>query len=159
MVKSPSITSSDVSTHFWPVLKSRLGGLTFAEAPLSAISRFNWSPESAEVRPLFEAPRQDGSSFRVDLERSTPNERPFMKFVSLGTERTHRRGKLDKPSSTTLERFTKSTAVPHEIHTYSELRQQIHHDLRLQHPEWVQANGESPMCDSYESRLMELLGL
>src|SRR2546422_4352473 len=27
-------------------LKSRLGSLTFAEAPLSAISRFNWSPES-----------------------------------------------------------------------------------------------------------------
>jgi hypothetical protein len=52
MVKSPSITSSDVSTHFRPVLKSRLGGLTFAEAPPSAISRSNWSPESAEVRPL-----------------------------------------------------------------------------------------------------------
>ncbi len=52
MVKSPSITSSDVSTHFRPVLKSRLGGLTFAEAPPSAISGSNWSPESAEVRPL-----------------------------------------------------------------------------------------------------------
>ena len=36
-------------------LKIRLGGLTFAEAPLSAISRFNWSPESAEVRPLFQS--------------------------------------------------------------------------------------------------------
>jgi hypothetical protein len=82
-----------------------------------------------------------------------------MKVVSLGTERTHRRGKLDKPSSTSLERFTKAMAEPHEIHTYTQLRQQIHHDLRLQHPEWVQPNGESPMCDSYESRLMELLGL
>ncbi len=39
--------------------ESRLGGLTFAEAPLSAISRFNWSPESAEVRTLFKAPRED----------------------------------------------------------------------------------------------------
>ncbi|KAG0506440.1 MAG: hypothetical protein Udaeo_01590 [Candidatus Udaeobacter sp.] len=45
----------------------------------------------------------------------------------------------------------------HEIHTYSELRQQIHHDLRMQHPEWVQSNGESPKCDSYESRLAKLL--
>jgi len=43
------------------------------------------------------------------------------------------------------------------VHTYNELRQQIHDDLRLQHPEWVQPNGESPICDSYESRLMELL--
>jgi len=44
-----------------------------------------------------------------------------------------------------------------QIHTYPELRQQIHHDLRIQHPEWVEPNGESPMCDSYEARLMELL--
>jgi hypothetical protein len=48
-------------------------------------------------------------------------------------------------------------AVPHQIHTYSELRHQIHDDLRIQHPEWVEPNGESPTCDSYESRLMELL--
>jgi len=41
--------------------------------------------------------------------------------------------------------------VPHQIHTYSELRQQIHGDLRIQHPEWVEQNGESSM------RLMEQL--
>jgi hypothetical protein len=80
-----------------------------------------------------------------------------MKFVNLRTERAHRRGKLDKPSPATLERFTKPMVVPHEIHTYTELRQQIHNDLRIQHPEWVQPNGKSPMCDSYEARLMELL--
>ena len=39
----------------------------------------------------------------------------------------------------------------HQIHTYTELRQQIHDDLRIQHPEWVERNGESSM------RLMELL--
>jgi hypothetical protein len=33
-----------------------------------------------------------------------------------------------------------------QIHTYTELRQQIHDDLRIQHPEWVEANGESSMC-------------
>lgn len=44
-----------------------------------------------------------------------------------------------------------------QIHTYTELRQQIHNDLRIQHPEWIQPNGESPMCDSYETRLMETL--
>ena len=47
--------------------------------------------------------------------------------------------------------------MAHQVHTYTELRQQIHHDLRIQHPEWVQPNGSSPMCDSYEARLMELL--
>jgi hypothetical protein len=44
-----------------------------------------------------------------------------------------------------------------QIQTYSELRQQIHDDLRLQHPDWVQPNGESPICDSYEARLTELI--
>ncbi len=46
----------------------------------------------------------------------------------------------------------------HGIHTYTELQQQIHDDLRIQHPEWVKSNGECPTCDSYESRLTELLG-
>ena len=47
--------------------------------------------------------------------------------------------------------------MAYQIHTYTELRQQIHDDLRLQHPDWVQPNGESPICDSYEARLMELI--
>ena len=49
--------------------------------------------------------------------------------------------------------------MPTEIHSYSELQRQIHEDLRVQHPEWVQPNGDCPTCDSYESRLAELLGL
>ena len=47
--------------------------------------------------------------------------------------------------------------MSHQIHTYTELRKQIHDDLRMQHPEWVQPNGEFPKCNSYESRLAELL--
>ena len=47
--------------------------------------------------------------------------------------------------------------MSHQIHTYTKLRQQIHDDLRIQHPEWVESNGECPMCDSYEARLIELL--
>ena len=39
----------------------------------------------------------------------------------------------------------------HEIHTYTELQQQIHDDLRMQHPKWVEPNGESSM------RLLEQL--
>ena len=42
-------------------------------------------------------------------------------------------------------------AMSHQIHIYTELRQQIHNELRIQHPEWVEPNGESSM------RLMELL--
>jgi hypothetical protein len=46
-----------------------------------------------------------------------------------------------------------------QLHTYADLRKQIHNDLRIQHPEWIQPNGESPMCDSYEARLMETLNV
>jgi hypothetical protein len=49
--------------------------------------------------------------------------------------------------------------MPNEIYSYSELQQQIHRDLRVQHPEWVNPDGECPTCDSYELRLAELLGL
>jgi len=48
-------------------------------------------------------------------------------------------------------------AMAQEIHIYADLLQQIRNDLRIQHPDWIQQNGESPMCDSYEARLMELL--
>jgi hypothetical protein len=41
--------------------------------------------------------------------------------------------------------------MTYQIHNYSELRQQIHDDLRIKYPEWVEPNGESSMC------LMELL--
>jgi hypothetical protein len=80
-----------------------------------------------------------------------------MKFVSLRTKRAHRRGESNKTSDGTHERFTKRIPVSHQIHTYTELREQIHDDLRVQHPEWVEPNGECPTCDSYESRLAKLL--
>jgi len=80
-----------------------------------------------------------------------------MKFVSLRTKQAHRRSELGKPSRANRESPTASTVAPYQIHTYAELRQQIHDDLRLQHPEWIQPDGESPICDFYEARLMELL--
>lgn len=45
-----------------------------------------------------------------------------------------------------------------EIRSYIELQRQIHNALRVEHPEWVEANGDCPTCDSYELRLVELLG-
>ena len=80
-----------------------------------------------------------------------------MKFVSLRIKRAHRRSKLDKPFRGKHESFATPTPLHHQIHTYVELRQQIHDDLRIQHPEWVDPDGKSPMCDSYEARLMKLL--
>jgi len=81
-----------------------------------------------------------------------------MKFVALKTKRAHQPGRSDKPPRTTLESSSGPSCVSHQAHSYSELRQQIHDDLRIQHPEWIQPNGECPMCDAYDARLMELLG-
>ena len=46
-----------------------------------------------------------------------------------------------------------------QIHSYTELKQQIHQDLRIQHPDWIEPNGDCPTCDAYESRLAEQLRL
>ena len=56
----------------------------------------------------------------------------------------------------------KTQAVPkitNEIRSYAQLQRHIHNALRVEHPEWVQPNGDCPTCESYESRLAELLGL
>lgn len=44
-----------------------------------------------------------------------------------------------------------------EVSGYAQLQREMHDALRAQHPEWIQADGTSPTCDSYESRLAELL--
>jgi hypothetical protein len=54
--------------------------------------------------------------------------------------------------------LTSPIPMSHQIHTYPELQQQIHDDLRSQHPEWVKPNGESPKCDSYDACLTEMVG-
>ena len=57
--------------------------------------------------------------------------------------------------------IVKTNTLPRakEIRSYSELQRQIHDALRMQHPEWVEPDGDCPTCESYESRLAELLGV
>jgi hypothetical protein len=63
-----------------------------------------------------------------------------------------------QPTSDPRERMELKPASPaDEVPGYTRLQRQIHHALRAQHPEWVQPNGDSPICDSYESRFAELL--
>ena len=44
-----------------------------------------------------------------------------------------------------------------QIRTYADLQEQLHRDLMVQHPEWIDANGDCPTCDSYDRRLAELI--
>jgi hypothetical protein len=55
--------------------------------------------------------------------------------------------------------YTQPAASPGQIHSYRELQQRIHDDLRVQHPEWVEPNGDCPTCESYERRLAELIAI
>jgi hypothetical protein len=45
------------------------------------------------------------------------------------------------------------------IRSYAELRKLMRVSLRIQHPEWVKSDGNSPICDFYDARFAELLGL
>ncbi|HJW39586.1 MAG TPA: hypothetical protein VJ420_13290 [Candidatus Udaeobacter sp.] len=54
---------------------------------------------------------------------------------------------------------THSSTPEAEVPGYAELQREMHDALRAQHPEWVQPNGDSPICDAYESRFEELLSL
>jgi len=52
-----------------------------------------------------------------------------------------------------------SLSVPNEVRAYVQLQHTIRQALRREHPEWVQPNGESPICEAYESRFAKLLGV
>jgi len=46
-----------------------------------------------------------------------------------------------------------------ETMLYTELQREMREALRTQHPEWVNPDGNSPICDLYEARFAELLRL
>ena len=65
-----------------------------------------------------------------------------------------------RPLTTLLAMKTNTLSkATQEIRSYVQLQRQIHDALRVEHPEWVNSNGDCPTCESYESRLAELLGL
>jgi hypothetical protein len=44
-----------------------------------------------------------------------------------------------------------------KIQTYAELQRMIRKALREQHPEWIDIDGKSALCDLYEARFAKLL--
>jgi len=55
------------------------------------------------------------------------------------------------------ENFSNGRTSRHQVRTYAELQEQLHHDLMAQHPEWIDGDGNSPTCESYDRRLAELI--
>ena len=86
------VAPASLQTVFWSKCRTRAKNFPI-------FGRF-FRTSPPKFRRTLVKPRtgEDDSSFRADLEQSTSSERLFMKFVSLGTEHTHRRRKFDKPS-------------------------------------------------------------
>jgi hypothetical protein len=122
------------------------------------------------VRHLCRTPLSNGASKKRTPDATSSNGRHnFVCYLE--------RGITDHPGSGTAKscvremaalgsaprfRTMKTNALlrtTDEIRSYAQLQRQIHDALRVEHPEWVEANGDCPTCDSYESRLAELLGL
>jgi hypothetical protein len=93
----------------------------------------------------------------IELAERRPHRRQMRSVLSSALTWLLARARAANPGRPFRRVFHKPGTMFHKIHTFAELRQQIHDDLRLQHPDWVQPNGESPICDSYEARLMELI--
>ena len=55
------------------------------------------------------------------------------------------------------QRLGKLRANWGQIRTYADLQKQLRRDLMVQHPEWIEANGDCPTVDSYDRRLAELI--
>ncbi len=51
----------------------------------------------------------------------------------------------------------KRPVMTNQLRIFADLQMEMREALRAQHPEWIQPNGDSPLCDSYEARLAELL--
>ena len=65
---------------------------------------------------------------------------------------------IDRPEPDDVQEFPSMVPVMHEkITSYADLQQLIHHALRMQHPDWIGLNGESEMCEFYETRFAKLL--
>ena len=82
---------------------------------------------------------------------------PWRALTAPRPVRHSRRALRRIPPAPILDLLPRLIAMSHPIHTYTELQQQIHDDLRIQHPEWVRPNGESPKCDSYDACLTEMV--
>jgi hypothetical protein len=54
---------------------------------------------------------------------------------------------------------TYSSSIVTEVPAYAELQSQMHNALIVQHPEWIEDNGDCPKCDDYDRRFAQLLGL
>jgi hypothetical protein len=52
-----------------------------------------------------------------------------------------------------------SASESRQIRSYAELQKQLHNDLLVQHPEWIDSDGSCPTCDEYDRRLAQIISM
>ena len=127
---------------------------------INADSYTKWTAGRVAATPARQNKRVGPASCTTQGHARCPLEYPHVAVA--GDYGTHARPTFtpspwSDTSRTHLNLLPRPIAMSHQIHTYTELQQQIHEDLRMQHPEWVKPNGESPMCDSYDACLTEMV--
>jgi hypothetical protein len=73
-------------------------------------------------------------------------------------QQTNREMKSENGSHEEKSSGSRPKAKP-SVRTYRELQRQLRKDLLAQHPEWIEADGNSPIRDEYERRLARLISI
>ena len=98
MVKAPRLRHPTFQRIFGRAEEARGAGPSLRHR-LARSPRSNWSPESAEVRPLFKAPREDGSWFRAELDCSKCSSTIHLKEKSKNMTTPHLKKSIGRSSS------------------------------------------------------------
>jgi hypothetical protein len=123
---------------------------------------FYVAPPSRSILPFyFEAGHADKHVSEIgDLALSSiSNERVWITSKVVLKNPTNAKWRKSAPLISSGMKTNTLPRAPGQIRSHAELQQQIHDALRVQHPEWIEPNGDCPTCESYESRLAELLRL
>jgi len=92
-------------------------------------------------------------SVRQLCRRSEKSSRRVVAAGLIATDSLGMQAELSRPNT----RSTSNASRPPR--SYAELHEQLHHDLRAQHPEWVDSDGNSPVLDWYDRRLAKVIAI
>jgi hypothetical protein len=98
-------------------------------------------------------PSPKRGSARQLCRRSEKSSRRVVAAGLAATDSFGMQAGLSRPNTRSMSN------APRQIRSYAELQEQLHHDLRAQHPEWVDSDGNSPVLDWYDRRLAKVIAI
>ena len=98
-------------------------------------------------------PSPQRGSARQLCRRSEKSSRRVVAAGLVATDSFGMQAGLSRPNTRSMSNARR------QIRSYAELQEQLHHDLRAQHPEWVDSDGNSPVLDWYDRRLAKMIAI